>query len=179
MPEALCASLREKIDEQIERTLHLIRLLPDGRIDTAALPGSWPAGLLLGHLLDCLAGFCAVLMAVRPERLAHFAELRSAPVNHACAPAEAAERIAAYRGRIVEGFALLYDVDLAPRIPTVFVRTGETVLTLLLGNLEHLINHKHQLFVYLKLMGVSVESRDLYCFRGRPAPDLSPEPRGF
>ena len=34
MTEALCASLRQKIDEQIERTLHLIRLLPDGRIDT-------------------------------------------------------------------------------------------------------------------------------------------------
>jgi hypothetical protein len=176
MTEALCASLRQKIDEQIERTLHLIRLLPDGRNDTAPLPGSWPAGVLLGHLLDCLAGFCAVLMAVHPERLAHFVELRAAPVNHACPPEEAVERMAIYRSRIDEGFAVLSDEDLARRIPTVFVRTGETVLTLLLGNLEHLINHKHQLFVYLKLMGVSVETRDLYCFRRAASPDLSPEP---
>jgi len=36
----------------------------------------------------------------------------------------------------------------------------------MLGNLEHLINHKHQLFTYLKLMGESVGSRDLYRFRG-------------
>ena len=60
--------------------------------------------------------------------------------------------------------------------PTVFVRTGETVLTLLLGNLEHLINHKHQLFIYLKLMGAPVETRDLYCFRGLADPGVSRGP---
>jgi hypothetical protein len=166
MAEPLCASLLEKIDEQIERTLHLLRLLPNERIDAAPVPGSWPAGLLLGHLLDCLAGFCAVFMAVHPESLAHFAELRAVPVNHACAPEEAATRIATYQTRIEEGFSHLSDVDLARRVPTVFVRTGETVLTLLLGNLEHLINHKHQLFTYLKLMGDPVQTRDGYCFRG-------------
>jgi hypothetical protein len=41
--------------------------------------------------------------------------------------------------------------------------------TLLLGNLEHLINHKHQLFMYVKLMGVAAGTRDLYRFRGEPA----------
>ncbi len=39
------------------------------------------------------------------------------------------------------------------------------LLTLLLGNLEHLINHKHQLFVYLKMMGMNVKTSDLYCSR--------------
>ena len=85
-------------------------------------------------------------------------------------------RIANYESRIDEGFSHLSDEDLARRIPTVFVRTGETVLTLLLGNLEHLINHKHQLFIYLKLMGVSVETRDLYCFRGLADPGVSRGP---
>jgi hypothetical protein len=32
----------------------------------------------------------------------------------------------------------------------------------LLANLEHFINHKYQLFFYLKLLGVSVDTRDLY-----------------
>jgi len=50
-------------------------------------------------------------------------------------------------------------------LSTVFVKEGETLLTLLLGNLEHLINHKHQLFTYLKLLGVAVTSQDLYHFR--------------
>jgi hypothetical protein len=51
-------------------------------------------------------------------------------------------------------------------VPTIFKGEGESVLTLLLCNLEHLINHKHRLFTYLKLLNVDVSSRDLYCFRG-------------
>jgi uncharacterized damage-inducible protein DinB len=70
-----------------------------------------------------------------------------------------------YRAHIQEGFALLTDGDLARRVPTVFVAQGESILTLLLGNLEHLINHKHQLFTYLKQMGVPVATPDLYRFR--------------
>jgi hypothetical protein len=154
MSEPLCASLREKIDEQLERTIHLTRLLPETCVET-----------LLGHLLDCAAGVCAVLAAAQPERLAHFAALRGLPVNHACAPGETVERMGVYRAHIEEGFAALHDDDLSRRTPTVFVRTGETVLTLLLGNLEHLINHKHQLFLYVRSMGRAVETRDLYRFR--------------
>jgi hypothetical protein len=60
----------------------------------------------------------------------------------------------------------LQDSDLGKRVPTVFVPDGEPLLTLLLGNLEHLINHKHQLFTYVKQMGIEVSTRDLYRFRG-------------
>jgi hypothetical protein len=122
--------------------------------------------VLLGHLLECCAGVCAVLYAVEPGRLRHFAELRDFPVNHLCGKDEARERMTAYRDHIHQGFALLQDGGLSERVPTIFVGEGESVLTLLLGNLEHLINHKHQLFTYLKLLGVSVSSGDLYCFRG-------------
>ena len=60
---------------------------------------------------------------------------------------------------------LVADADLSRRVRTVFVSDGEPILTLLLGNLEHLINHKHQLFTYLKMMGAEVDSQDLYRFR--------------
>ena len=78
---------------------------------------------------------------------------------------EARDGLALYQKHIDAGFAVLEDIDLARRIPTAFVKSGELVLTLLLGNLEHLINHKHQLFMYLKLMGANVASQDLYRFR--------------
>jgi hypothetical protein len=71
-----------------------------------------------------------------------------------------------YRTHIQEGFGFLRDADLNRRLQTVFVSEGEAIVTLLLGNLEHLINHKHQLFTYLKMMGVEVGSQDLYRFRG-------------
>ena len=168
MLEPLCTVMLAKIHEQIERTDHLIGLLPPEYLDWApSTPGlnCWTMARLLGHLLECLAGFCAVLVAANPEQLAHFNGLRQMPVNHSCEVSEARDRIALYRTHIDEGFRLLRDTDLTRRLPTVFVSDGETVLTLLLGNLEHLVNHKHQLFTYLKLTGAVVATRDLYHFR--------------
>ena len=156
MPDApLCAALVDKIGEQIERTRHLIALVPAERLDWRPQAGDWTTADLLGHLLDCISGFCAVLAAAEPERLAHFAKLREMPTT-----------IEIFHSHIEEGFALLTDADLARRVPTVFVPEGESILTLLLGNLEHLINHKHQLFIYLKQMGVPVATLDLYRLRG-------------
>ena len=155
MPDApLCAALLDKIGEQIERTRHLIGLVPAARLDWRPQPGDWTTADLLGHLLDCISGFCAVLAAAEPERLAHFAKLREIPAT-----------IEFFYSHIEEGFDLLTDADLARRVPTIFVAEGESILTLLLGNLEHLINHKHQLFTYLKQMGVPVATPDLYRFR--------------
>jgi len=166
MDQPLCAAVLAKIHEQIERTTHLIRLLPADRLhDAISIPGCQTVAELMGHLLECLAGFCAVLVAAEPVRLANFAQLRQAPVNHPCDAREACDRIEVYRWHIDEGFALLRDIDLSRMMPTIFVKAGEPLLTLLLGNLEHLINHKHQLFTYAKLMGVNVSSRDLYRFR--------------
>lgn len=165
--DRLCRSILSKIHEQIETTVHLINLVPPENLDwQPAVPGVWPVGTLIGHLLDTVAGFCAVLAAIEPERLAHFAELRTAPVNHTCLPGEALSRIAIYRARIDEGFRLLEDGHLGEVVPTIFVPEGEPLMTLLLGNLEHLINHKHQLFTYLKQMGFAVKTRDLYHIRG-------------
>jgi len=162
MPSLLCSSIREKIEEQIDMTVHLISLLPSERLAwQPGIPNSLSAETLLGHLLECLAGFCAVLYAIEPNRLSHLADLRSLPVNHECDNAEATARLAIYRARIVQAFDLLDDARLSERVPTIFTPHGETLLTLLLGNLEHLINHKHQLFTYLKWLGVPVATSAL------------------
>jgi uncharacterized damage-inducible protein DinB len=171
---AIAGAVVSKIQEQIERTVHLIGLLPAEPCEwRPPIAGAWTVGELLGHLLDCLAGFCAVLQAAYPERLAAFAALRNLPVNQVCGPAEARERIEAYRQSIEHGCAVLNDAGLERKLPTVFVAEGEPVMTLLLGNLEHLVNHKHQLFVYLKLMDVDVGTPDLYQFRGAQAAPAS------
>jgi uncharacterized damage-inducible protein DinB len=170
MTQPLCDAFLTKLHEQLELTSHLIGLLPKDALDWApAISGAWSTAEVLGHILECLSGFCALLYTCEPERLAHFQLLREAPVNHRCGSEEALERIRTYWSHIDQGFALLRDADLARTIPTIFVSQGETLMTLLLGNMEHLINHKHQLFMYLKLMGVTAGTRDLYWFRGEPA----------
>ena len=168
--EPLCNSLLAKIREQTERTSHLAGLVPADRLDwRPAYAGAWRVEELLAHLLECLAGFCAVLYAVEPERLAHFAALRRLTGTRMYGAGDALARIAIYEKHIEEGFACLADSRLSQLVATVFVPEGETVLTLLLGNLEHLINHKHQLFVCLKEMGVEAGTGDLYRLRGATA----------
>jgi DinB superfamily len=162
-----------KLCEQVERTEHLLSHIPASQMDwrpdwpTAEPSQGMPLSRLLGHLLSCLAGFCAALYAARSDHLAHFDRLRALPVNHRCSVDEARQRMHDYMGHIEEGFALLSDEDLARPIPTVFVPEGEALLTLLLGNLEHFINHKYQLFSYLKMLGISLSTRDLYVWRSR------------
>lgn len=154
-----------KVREQAERLENLLAVTPAEKLEWRPGPEMRSLGNLLGHLLDCLAGFCAALYAFDSRRLAHFAQLRNLPVSHNCSPEEALSRVRQYMAHIAEGIAPLTDADLERPVPTVFVPGGEPLLTLLLGNLEHLINHKHQLFLYLKLLGVPVSTRDLYHWR--------------
>ena len=162
---AVATLFLSKLEEQLERTQHLISLIPPDKLEWKPQPDSLRMGDLLGHLLECLAGFCATLYALDSERLSHFARLRELPVNHCCGIEEASERIRDYETHIRVGFALLADDELAKRVPTVFVAEGEAVMTLLLGNLEHVINHKFQLYFYLKLLGAGVKTGDLYRMR--------------
>ncbi len=157
--------LLEKIDEQVERAAHLTELVPPDKIEWQPLPNALRVCDLLGHLLECLAGFCATLYAIHPDRLAHFSHLRERPVNHCCGIEEALARMREYLERIREGFQALTDEELSRVLPTVFVSEGEPVLMLLLGNLEHFINHKYQLFFYLKLLGLQLGTVDLYKLR--------------
>jgi len=168
--EPIVESIQLKLREQIERTEHLIRLIPSGQIEwDPRLPqGSTDLGHLLGHLLDCMAGFCAVFHAAFPQQLGDFLELRTLPVNHFCGPEEALDRIQEYAADVERAFDLCADDDLPRLIPSVFVPQGESLVTLLLGNLEHLMNHKYQLFFHLKLLGIPVTSRDIYRWRGTP-----------
>jgi hypothetical protein len=171
----LVLSVKGKVLEAIERTDHLVSLVPADGLQwrPEARSGQPPAsdlGHVVGHLLDCLAGFCAAFYAAFPSELADFLEFRSMTVNQSCSPEKAGPRIGLYTRLIERGFGCCTDADLARKIPTVFVPEGETLLTILLGNLEHLINHKYQLFFHLKLAGIPVTSRDIYKWRGAPAP---------
>jgi hypothetical protein len=168
VPEPIGQAIWLKLREQIERIEHLTGLVPADKLSwDPKLPNSaTDLGHLLGHLLDCLAGFCAVFYAAFPESCAGLYELRELPVNHCCSPQETRERLQQYATCLETAFAQCADADLARRIPSVFVPAGESLATLLLGNLEHLISHKYQLFMYLKMLGVPVTSRDIYHWRG-------------
>jgi uncharacterized protein (TIGR00290 family) len=154
----LARILQAKLEEQVERAEHLVSLIPEGKLDWRPEMKVLTIRELMEHMKACLAGFCAALHALHPERLAHYQKLREPG---------APKTLRVYMDHIAEGLAFVSDEELACPIPTVFVPEGEPLLTLLLGNLEHFINHKYQLFFYLKMVGVSVGTPDLYELRGR------------
>lgn len=164
---SITPTLAAKTMQSIEKTAHLISLIKPGQLSyqpgapSGCLPGT-DLGHLLGHLLDCLAGFCAAFYAAFPKRLASLQELRKSRVNHFCEPAEALQRIRVYRKEIERGFRVCTDKDLKRKLPTAFCPDGEPLLAILLANLEHLLNHKYQLFFYLRLLGTRVGTQDLY-----------------
>lgn len=158
----LAALILEKLSEQVELTDRLVSLVPEERLEWRPVADSFRVCDLLGHLLESLAGFAAVLYALYPDRLGHLLALRDKEVNHCCQVEEARAAMSEYLEHIEQGFAHLSDEDLARRLPTVFVPEGEACLTLMLNNLEHFINHKYQLFFYLKLLAVPVATPDLY-----------------
>ena len=171
--QPIVESVAGKVMEAIERTEHLVSLVPADRLDwRPELPVlSWKSmdfGCLLAHLLGCLSGFCAAFYRAFPEQLADFVDLRSMTPSESCSPEEARTKINLYAAQIQRGFWCCSDQDLARRIPTVFAPEGQPLLTILLGNLEHLTNHKYQLFFHLKLAGVPVSSRDIYRWREIP-----------
>ena len=173
LPRLVVESIAQKVLENVERTEHLVSLVPTSQLEwrpgsSCNLAEATSLGHLLGHLLDCLAGFCAAFCKAFPVELADFMEIRSLGFNELCAPDHAGPKIQVLTAHIKRGFQHCSDADLIRRIPTVFVPDGETLATILLGNLEHLINHKYQLFFYLKLLGTPVSSRDLYRLRGAP-----------
>jgi len=165
----LTSLLLAKVEQQVELTVKLVARVPIERLEWRPAPDAFELSHLLGHLLEACAGCCAALYRARPQQLAHFARLRELPVNHACDPAQAAERLRDYLNYIREGFAALTDADMTCCIPTLFVPAGEALLTILLTNLEHLINHKYQLFFYLKLLGIEVGTAQLYDIQAPPA----------
>ncbi len=126
MAGPIVESIQLKLREQIERTEHLIRLVPSDKIgwDPRLPQGSTDVGHLLGHLLDCMAGFCAVFHAAFPQQLGDFSALQSLPVNHFCRPEEALSRIREYAAHIGQGFDLCTDDDLPQVVPSVFVPQG-------------------------------------------------------
>lgn len=167
--------LEEKVQGAVGRMEHLVSLVPADRLNWRPNPANEEIrevvdlGHVLGHLLDCMAGFCAAFLAAYPEELAEFVKLKSAQVNHFCTPGEWRERIGIYKEGIDRGFRLCTDEDLKRPIATIFMPKGEALGSILLNNLEHLVNHKYQLFFYLRLLGVPVGTEDLY--------DLKKEPR--
>ena len=142
MSRELCDAIALKVDHQVDRVLRMCALVPEERVGwQPPIPRPITFGQLFTHLCECLAGVAATLQAARPKELAHLSKLKGLLSSPCASVADAVSRLGEFRAAVAEGFAALTDDDLPRRIPTVFVKDGEPVLTLILINIEHLASH--------------------------------------
>jgi len=151
----LAAALRARMEEECELTARLLGMLPEGSEGWRPPYDGFSCGELAAHLVDTMAGFCAAL----GRRRDGWEWGREAAIE------ESRRWFGNFREDAMERISAVGDEGLRRVVPTVFAPEGQPLLAILLANLAHLINHKHQLFTYLKLMGLEVGSRDLYRFR--------------
>jgi hypothetical protein len=167
MERSLCTDLQIKFEHQIERIEHLTGLVPTDKLNwVPPLTNGFTFTVLLGHIMECVAGIAATLYAAKPEELGHLLDLKRLTGNQQVGITTAKAGLHTFQESLREAFGHLTDHDLARLIPTVFVPKGESVLTLMFINYEHLASYKYQLFLWLRMAGVRVESRDLYHFSG-------------
>ena len=153
------AVLFARIDEDFALVEEMLALLPAGSEEwRPAWPGDAPFTVaeLAAHLAESFGGVCACF-----ARLLNLRQVETVGLS----VRESGEVMAAYRAQVREAFELMEDADLVRVIPTYFVPEGEPFLAVFLTNWKHVNHHAHQLFVYLKLLGVPVGTRHLYRFR--------------
>ena len=153
------AVLFARIDEDFALVEEMLALVPAGSEGwRPAWPGDVPFTVaeLAAHLAESFGGVCACF-----ARLLNLRKVETAGLTLG----ESREAMAAYRAQVREAFELMEDADLVRVIPTYFVPEGEPLLAVFLTNWKHVNHHAHQLFIYLKLLGVPVGTRHLYRFR--------------
>ncbi len=160
----LVCSLAKWVDDQLDRLIHLTEAIPEGwlakvpPLPTETFPNQRTVGEMLVHLTESLDGLCGTLYNVDPTRFASLIELRQ---DDKC---EVVTRFGRYRIALAKAFESLQDEDLAVTVPSPFRAERETVLSRVVVNLEHVVNHKHELFIALKLLGLKLGTADLYRF---------------
>lgn len=167
---SLTTILFSRIDEEVVLALNLIELVPpaaaEWRPDWPSLSASpFTVRRLCAHLCDTLSGVVAVLAkldAVDPSA----AQTLRARVEggRGATIADSQALLSDIRDFIRKSSSTVGDEALGRTLPTVFTPAGKPAMTLLLTNLAHFTNHKYQLFIYLKALGVPVSSQDLYRF---------------
>jgi hypothetical protein len=173
MSRKLTEVVARRLDEDLALIEEMLALVPSGKEEWRP---EWPPSTsgepaftvrqLAGHFLMAWGGVNGCLQKLHPEKLKHFDAWKQ-QVSRLKEPGVAAVRsmLASARNHTKEGFSLTVDEDLGRKIPTYFAPAGEPFLEILLTNGKHANHHAHQLFIYLKLMGLPVGTRHLYRFK--------------
>jgi hypothetical protein len=142
--------------------LKMIGMVPADKLGWRPAPNFMSLGQLICHLSDGLGeGLRWLTTGNWPtmEEMAEGMKLENLPT---CTVAEARAKLEKDQTTLREVLAGISPEDFAQRVVTVPWGAGGKLEKMALYFREHFTNHKQQLFTYLKLLGLPVDTSTLY-----------------
>ena len=142
--------------------LTMIRMAPADKLDWSPGLKFMSLGQVVCHLSTGLGRDVRVLITgdwPAPEKMAEEMRQESMP---SCTPAEALANLEKDKSTLREVLASVSEEDFAQRVVSVPWGVQGKLEKMMLYFREHFTNHKQQLFTYLKLLGLPVDTTTLY-----------------
>jgi hypothetical protein len=143
-------------------TESLIRMVPSDKLDWKPGPSFMTLGQVLYHLSSGLGSDLQTLVSGKwptAEEMEKGMKVENLP---ACGPQEALGRLEKDKATLREVLAGISEEDFADKVVSVPWGWKSKMERMALDFREHFSNHKMQLFTYLKLMGLPVNTQTLY-----------------
>ncbi len=140
----------------------MVRMVPADKIDWKPGPTFMTMGQLLYHLTGGLGAEFQMLLAnnwPKPEEMETAMKAENMP---SCGSEEALVKLGKDKATLQEVFGCLSEEDFAEKVVSVPWGWQYKFELMALHFHEHFLNHKMQLFTYLKLLGLPVNTETLY-----------------
>ena len=142
--------------------LTMMRMAPADKLDWRPGPKFMSLGQLICHMAGGLGADLGATLAGNwpaPEKMAEEMMLENMP---SCTVAEALTKLEKDKATLREVLASVSAEDFAQKVVSVPWGAKGKIEQMALYFREHFTNHKQQLFTYLKLLGLPVDTATLY-----------------
>jgi len=140
----------------------LIGMVPVDKIDWAPGPTFMRTGQVLCHLSEGVGGGLEMLVTSKWPSMKEMEEAMKLEKLPSCSVQEALDKLKKDKEILRQVLDGLSEEDFANKVVTVPWGMTAKMERMTISFLEHFINHKMQLFTYLKLLGLPVNTETLY-----------------
>jgi hypothetical protein len=137
-------------------------MIPADKLDWKPGPTFMSFGQVICHLSDGLGGGLEMLLSNKWPSMEEMEEGMKLENLPSCNPQEALSKLEKDRVTLREALAGMSEEDFTNKVVSVPWGWKAKMERMGFGFLQHFTNHKVQLFTYLKLLGLPVDTQTLY-----------------
>jgi hypothetical protein len=152
----------EVVMEDFRPAEKLIAMVPVDKLNWQPGPTFMSLGQVICHLSDGLGGGLEMMLSGQWPSMEEMEEGMKLENLPSCSPQEALDKLEKDKKilrRVLDGMS---EEDFTNKVVSVPWGWKAKMERMAIGFLEHFTNHKMQLFIYLKLLGLPVNTQTLY-----------------